>query len=204
MATAFRAVLLLCCGPWVIEGAGVHAAQAREKTIEIALPAPDRPAPPPGRFDWMRFRGEYDFADCRHESGPIWDDSPPPGTFVVIEHQEDFGRIPDVHSLIIIRGHPGRVLALGWMMEHIGEALQQRRDDKSGKVTTAWQSYATKDGIYGARAWGHPHNTGWSTMQLRMDERGTVSYEMRQKTDSDAVTREETCTLRRRAPQPPS
>lgn len=50
-------------------------------------------------------------------------------------------------------------------------------------------------------AWDRPHNSGWSTLQLRMDAQGNKSFTIRQRTDSDASTREETCTLKKYVPQ---
>ena len=63
------------------------------------------------------------------------------------------------------------------------------------------ESYATADGVYGMMAWDRPHNVGWSTLQLRMDAQGHISLTIRQRTDSDASTREETCTLTKYAPK---
>ena len=63
------------------------------------------------------------------------------------------------------------------------------------------ESYATADGVYGMMAWNRPHNVGWSTLQLRMDTQAKVSLTLRQRNDSDASTREETCTLTKYVPK---
>ena len=44
-------------------------------------------------------------------------------------------------------------------------------------------------------------NVGWSTLQLRMGAQGKISLTIRQRTDSDASTREETCTLKKYVPK---
>ena len=175
-----------------------HPAKAH-KPVQAGGPLPDRPGPARGGFVWTRFTGQYDLSECWHNPGPIWDDSPQAGNFVLIEDHEDFGRIPGAHSLNVIRGNPSRILALGWTIENIGEKPELLVDSETGKLDRTWESYATVDGIYGARAWDHPYNTGWSTFQIRMDAREKITYEMRQKTDSDPVTREEICTLTPRA-----
>jgi len=143
----------------------------------------------------MTFAGNFDFSDCHNLGKPIWNDSPAPGTFIVIEAFQRFEHIPITYSLSVTRGHASQVLALGWTFENIGDKSQRVVDPHSGRVTRAWESYATSDGVYGARAWNNPYNAGWSTFQLLVDAEGRLKYQMRQKTDSDRFVREEICTL---------
>lgn len=83
---------------------------------------------------------------------------------------------------------------------HVGVGLRTETDTDTGKVDKMVESYATADGIYGMIAWERPNNTGWSTLQLRSNAQGDVALTVRLRTDSDTITREETCTLMKHAP----
>jgi hypothetical protein len=152
---------------------------------------PDLPAPEKGSFDWTQFHGKYDFSDCRSRSSAIWGDALP-GTFIQIDQRDE--------GLELMRANNRNPVALGWSLERVGQGRQSRNDGATDKGLVT-ESYATADGVYGMMAWDRPHNVGWSTLQLRMTAEGNISLTLRQRTDSDAATREETCTLTRYAPK---
>jgi hypothetical protein len=121
----------------------------------------------------------------------------PPGAFVQI----DYTRNARADGLELMRATSRSPVALGWSIERVGHGRQTETDphtDKIGKVT---ESYATFDGVYSMMAWDRPFNVGWSTFQLRMDAKGNITFTIRQRTDSDSATREETCTLIRHVPK---
>jgi hypothetical protein len=157
---------------------------------------PDRPAPPKGGFDWTRFEGKYDFDKCESHPKAVWGDYPP-GAFVQI----DYARTPRADGLELMRATNRSPVALGWSIERVGHGRQTETDPDTGKISKVTESYATFDGVYSMMAWERPFNVGWSTLQLRMDTRSNISFTIRQRTDSDSATREETCTLIRHIPK---
>ena len=100
-----------------------------------------------------------------------------------------------------MRANDHSPMALGWSVERVGHGHQTETDADTGKVTKVVESYATADGVYSMMAWDRPYNTGWFTLQLRMHDQGHISFTIRQRTDSDRATREETCTLKKHAPK---
>ena len=161
---------------------------------------PDRLGPDKGDFDWTRFEGKYDFGECRSRPSAIWGDSLP-GTFVQIDRKVVYTRHPVTEGLELMRANNRNPIALGWSVERVGKGRQTETDADTGKVDPVMESYATADGVYGMMAWNRPHNVGWSTLQLRMDAQAKVSFTIRQRTDSDTSTREETCTLTKHVPK---
>lgn len=171
-------------------------------SAQAQITYPDRPAPAKGDFEWKRFEGKYDFSECQSHPSAIWGDSPP-GTFVQIDYKVDYMRNPMMGGLELMRANNRSPIALGWFIERVGHGRQIETDAHTGKIGKVMESYATVDGVYGMMAWDRPHNFGWSTMQLRMDVKDNISFTIRQRTDSDTTTREETCTLKRYAPKIP-
>lgn len=169
-------------------------------TGSAQLNFPDRMGPEEGRFDWTKFVGRYHLGECKSRPSAIWGDGPP-GTFVQITLKVGYTRTPATDGLELIRANGNNPIALGWSVELIGQGPQVESDSVNGTVDKIAESYATSDGVYSMMAWNRPHNVGWSTLRLRMDSRGNVSLTIRQRTDSDASTREETCTLTRIVPK---
>jgi hypothetical protein len=161
---------------------------------------PDRLGPDKGRFDWTQFEGKYDFSECRSRPSAIWGDSRP-DTFVQIDHKVTYERFPATEGLELMRANYRNPIALGWSVERVGQGRQTDTDADTGKVDKVMESYATRDGVYGMMAWDHPNNVGWSTLQLRMDAQSNISFTLRQRANSDAATREETCTLKKYVPK---
>ena len=161
---------------------------------------PDRLGPDKGGFDWTQFQGKYDIGECQSRPSAIWADSRA-GTFVQIDHKVAYTRHPTTESLELMRANSRNPIALGWSVERVGQGRQTENDAATGKVGKVMESYATVDGVYGMMAWDRPNNVGWSTLQLRMDAQGSISLTIRQRTDSDAATREETCTLKKYVPK---
>lgn len=164
---------------------------------------PDRLGPAKGGFDWTQFQGKYDFSQCRSRPSAIWGDGRP-GTFVQIDHKVAYTRNPTTEGLELMRANNRIPFALGWAVERVGQGRQTENDADTGKVGKVMESYATADGVYGMMAWDRPDNVGWSTLQLRMDAQRNISLTIRQRTDSDAATREETCTLKKYVPKIPT
>ena len=163
-------------------------------------PYPDQPGPAKGDFDWKTFEGKYDFGKCQSSPSAIWEHRTP-GTFVQIDYNADYTSNPAQPGLDLMRANIRSPLALGWSIERVGAGRKTEADADSGRVR---ESYATADGVYGMIVWGRPFNRGWSTLQLRMQSPGNISYTIRQRTDSDPSTREETCTLQKYAPKIPA
>ena len=167
--------------------------------IGAGMPAqttsPDRAGPAKGAFDWKKFAGKYDFGECQSHASAIWGGTP--GTFVQIDHKIDHTRNHAAQGLELMRVNARNPIALGWSIERVGLDRLSEIDVDTGRVGKVIESYATVDGVYAMIAWDRPYNVGWSTLQLRMDAQDNISFTMRQRTDSDSSTREETCTLRR-------
>ena len=161
---------------------------------------PDRAGPGKGHFDWTQFEGKYDLSECRSSPSAIWGGGPA-GTFVQIEHKLAHARTPASQGLDLMRANNRNPIALGWSLERVGQGRRTDNDAGTGRAGTVTESYATVDGVYGMMAWNRPYNAGWSTLQLRMDVKGNKSFTLRQRTDSDATTREETCTLKKYVPK---
>ena len=161
---------------------------------------PDRLGPGKGGFDWTQFQGKYDLGECRNRPSAIWGDASA-GTFVQIDRKVAYTRTPKTEGLELMRANNRNPIALGWALERIGQGRQTENDADTGKVGKVMESYATADGVYGMMAWSRPNNVGWSTLQLRMGAQGKISLTIRQRTDSDAATREETCTLTKHVPK---
>jgi len=168
--------------------------------VRAQITYPDRSAPAKGGFNWTKFAGKYDIGECQSHPSPIWGGGPI-GTFVQIDHIVDYTRSPSTDRLELMRANNGSAFGLGWSVERIGHARRTETHAKTGKVVKVVESYATADGVYGMMAWDQPHNVGWSTLQLRMDTQGKISLTIRQRNDSDASTREETCRLTKHIPE---
>lgn len=162
--------------------------------VRAQMTYPDRPGPAKGDFNWTKFEGKYDIGECRSHPSAIWGDGPA-GTFVQIDRVVDYTRRPATGGLELMRANNGSPIGLGWSVERIGHDRRTEVHAETGEVVKAMESYATADGVYGMMAWDRPHNVGWSTLQLRMDSRDNISLTIRQRTDSDTSTREETCRL---------
>ena len=165
-------------------------------------PEPDQSGPAKGGFDWKTFEGKYDFGKCQSSPSAIWEHRTP-GTFVQIDYNAGYARNPAQPGLELIRANDRSTLALGWSIERVGEGRQTETNVDTGKVSKVMESYATADGVYGMIAWNRPFNVGWSTLQIRQGL-DNVSYTMRQRTESDHSTREETCTLEKYVPKIPA
>jgi len=161
---------------------------------------PDRVGPDKGDFAWTQFQGKYDFGECQNRSSANWESSVA-GTFLQIDHKVDYARNPTTEGLELMRANNRNPIALGWSVERVGQGLQTEFDTDTGRVGRVMESYATADGIYGMTAWDRPYNVGWSTLQLRMGAQGDISLTIRKRTDSDAFTHEETCTLKKHVPK---
>jgi len=108
----------------------------------------------------------------------------------------------------MLRGYFGRMrannrspIALGWSVQRVGHGRQTETNADTGKLGKVMESYATADGVYGMMIWDGPPHMGWSTLQLRTDAQGNTSFTIRQRTVSDASTREETCMLKKQVPK---
>lgn len=168
--------------------------------VRAEMTYPDRPGPAKGSFNWTKFEGKYDIGGCQSHPSAIWGDGPP-GSFVQIDHLIDYTREPATRGLELMRANNGTPIGLGWSVERIGHDRRTETHAGTDKVVKVTESYATANGVYGMMAWDRPHNVGWSTLQLRMDTRGNISLTIRQRTDSDASTREETCRLTKHVPK---
>lgn len=168
--------------------------------VRAQMTYPDRPGPAKGGFNWTKFEGKYDIGECQSYPSAIWGDGPT-GTFVQIDRMVDYTRGPSTERLELMRANNGSPIGLGWSVERIGGARRTETHAQTGKVVKVMESYATADGVYGMMAWDQPHNVGWSTLQLRMDTGGKISLTIRQRNDSDASTREETCRLTKHVPK---
>jgi hypothetical protein len=164
---------------------------------------PDRRGPDKGRFDWTQFKGKYDSSECQSSPSAIWGNSPP-GTFVQIDHKVAYTRHPTTEGLELMRASNRNPIALGWFVERVGQGRRSESGASTVNAGTVTESYATADGVYSMMAWRGPHNAGWSTLQLRMDAQGKISLMFRQRTNSDASAREETCTLTKYVPRIPA
>ena len=128
--------------------------------------------------------------------GPVWADRPDK-THVAINVSRDDAVYPPKFSLNVVRKndewHP---IGLAWSFRDINAGLQV---DERGRT---WQSHTIADGIHGALSWNDPHSVGFTTLRLRMDASGGVSYEMVQTSELDQVgVRRERCALIRQSDQ---
>ncbi|MBI3549661.1 MAG: hypothetical protein HY078_11525 [Elusimicrobia bacterium] len=162
--------------------------------LSLLAPLAFADAPAKGNFKWESFAGNYGFGDCRNSPGPIWGDGSNMH-YIVAYPFTDYTVNPAKVSLVFMRvNHTNNPIGLDWTFEYVNQGPQARRHPETGAVMTSLESYATTDGIYGMMSWDNPGNQGFSTLQLWMNA-GVVTYEMRQKTDSDPEVRVERCTL---------
>lgn len=158
-----------------------------------ALAIANPKAPIHGKFDYTKFLGMYRYQNCKvANSEPIWAENPETTT-VEISNRNFIE--PDFLEMVRWTENNNGIL-LGMSLEKINQGKQTEIDQDTHKLVHSSESYTTKDGVYNFLSWNvQDINVGWSSVQLKVDKSGNISYIMRIQRTDDAHMKEEICTL---------
>jgi hypothetical protein len=163
--------------------------------LSFAKAAPER-----GDFNWKNLFGDYVFTSCKNDGRPIWGQDPQAFHLVVSDDPfETHESQPNYLGIVRYRFEDSPLL-VNWDIDRINLGRFETKDEASGKVVRISENYVTEDGLFGFLQWNYSAvESGWASIQLHMNDKGEVYYEMREQRVDDSRVQSETCRLTRRS-----
>lgn len=159
-----------------------------------ALASTDAPAH--GSFSWRGLEGFYRFGNCQNNGAPYWAVAPGVSHLLLSTNPfNDEAPAPDTLILVRVRDDESP-LAVNWNLDWINHGPQRIHDPKTGKQVEVTESYTTAQGLYNSMSWDFGDDSGWATIELKVDAQGGLSYVMNRFHSGKLQT--ESCSLIRR------